>query len=436
MHCERELGFMCEVLKKERVAITLRDYPFDKAAEAIGTAELLPHPELDTELEPSTELLPHPELDTELEPTTELLPHPELDTELEPSTEYKLTDEYGRCYVYMLLPDGGGCRLLRIGPYIAERPSAQGILELGERLGVAPAHMRHFEEYFMSLPVLEEGNAVFALISTFCERLFNTTSFSIVDMNKKNRTAVSPISEGMSSDSPEDILIRMTAMERRYAFENEMIRAVSLGQLHKEDQLLTAFSGNFFEQRLPDRVRNVKNYSVIMNTLLRKAAETGGVHPVYIDRVSSELAARIEQMSDFNECYPLMRDMFRTYCRLVRKHSLKNYSIAVKRAVLIIDSDLSGDLSLSALAEALKVSAGYLSSIFKRDTGKTLTEYVRDRRMTEAMHLLATTSLQIQTVALHIGIVDVQYFSKQFKAHTGVTPREWRERAKADGTAG
>jgi YesN/AraC family two-component response regulator len=151
---------------------------------------------------------------------------------------------------------------------------------------------------------------------------------------------------------------------------------------------------------------------------------------MYIDRVSSDFARRIEEMTRTDDSMGLMYEMFRTYCRLVRKHSLKGYSATVRRAVLIIDSDLSGELSLKPLAEALKVSPGYLSGIFKRDTGKTLTEYVRERRMEEAMHLLTTTSLEIQTVALHTGIVDVQYFSKQFKAYTGLSPREYREREK------
>ena len=167
-----------------------------------------------------------------------------------------------------------------------------------------------------------------------------------------------------------------------------------------------------------------------MNTLLRKAAERGGVHPVYLDRVSSEFASRIENIGRLEESAPLMCDMFRSYCRLVRKHSIRRYSPLVQKTLLIIDSDLSADLSLSSLAALQDVSAGYLSAIFKRETKKTLSEYVRERRIRHAAHLLATTSLQIQTVALHCGILDVQYFSKLFKREMGKTPKEYREDEK------
>ena len=41
----------------------------------------------------------------------------------------------------------------------------------------------------------------------------------------------------------------------------------------------------------------MKNYGIITNTLLRKAAEQGGVHPMYLDKVSSSFAVKIEQMT-------------------------------------------------------------------------------------------------------------------------------------------
>jgi YesN/AraC family two-component response regulator len=50
--------------------------------------------------------------------------------------------------------------------------------------------------------------------------------------------------------------------------------------------------------------------------------------------------------------------------------------------------------------------------------------------MEYAKYILSTSSMQIQNVALHCGILDVQYFSKLFKKHTGKTPTEFRESAK------
>ena len=263
-----------------------------------------------------------------------------------------------------------------------------------------------------------------------CEIIWQTASFKIIDKSIEHKIPSSPLHENTHSESFDDIIINMKALEKRYGFENEFMKAVSLGQLHKEDQLLSTFSDHTLEKRTVDSIRNSKNYCIIMNTLLRKSAEYGGVHPVYLDRISSEFAARIEQLPGTAETAMLMREMFRSYCRLVRRHSLKSYSLVVQKAILLIDSDLSADLSLSTLAQSQNVSAGYLSTIFRKETGKTVSEYIREKRIKQAAHLLSTTKLQVQTVALQCGIMDMQYFSKIFKKHTGKTPKEYREQIK------
>ena len=162
----------------------------------------------------------------------------------------------------------------------------------------------------------------------------------------------------------------------------------------------------------------------------RKAAEQGGVHPMYLDKVSSAFAVKIEQMSSPSEIRDLIGEMFTSYCRLVKKHSIKKYSPIVQKVIVTIDADLSADLSLASLAKSQNVSAGYLCTLFKKETEKTLIEYIREKRIKHACHLLATTHLQVQTVALNCGIVDVQYFSKTFKKMVGKTPKEFRDHMK------
>ena len=125
-----------------------------------------------------------------------------------------------------------------------------------------------------------------------------------------------------------------------------------------------------------------------------------------------------------------MREMFTSYCKLVQKHSTKKYSPVVQKSILMIDSDISAELSLRTIAKKQGITPEYLATVFKKETGKTLSEYLRDKRVQYAIHLLGTTNLQVQTIATHCGIVDVQYFSKMFKKQTGKTPNEFRKNLK------
>lgn len=348
-------------------------------------------------------------------------------SEAEPKTLYKMTDAYGFCYRYLLLPPKKDKILFRIGPFLTEKQERADRLELFERLGITANRQKYFEEYLEGIPVLPEGHTALLLIDAFCEQLWECGSFAVVDL--KHGIPLSPFEENTHIKDA-DAALEVRTMELRYAFENELLEAVAGGQLQKENQLLSALSANLFEKRVPDPLRNAKNYGIIMNTLLRKAAESGGVHPLYLDRTSSAFAARIESLASLAENADLMRDMFRGYCRLVRKHATGSFSPVVRKVIVLVDADLSAPLTLDALSREVGVSASYLSTAFKRETGTTLTEYVRKKRVRYAQKLLETTHLQIQTVAGHCGVIDVQYFSKMFKRETGKTPLEYRKSIK------
>ena len=346
---------------------------------------------------------------------------------LEPYTMYKQTDRYRRAWIYLLLPQKEEQNVALMGPYLPAPLSEEALLEMCEENGLFPQMQRTVREYYDSLPILRDANLLFIMLETFCERVWQRPSFALVDVNREHNVPVSLLNKEPRTDSFDDHLANMKVLEKRYEFENEMIRAVMLGQIHKEKQFMPGFEAMRFEIRGSSPLRSIKNYSIIMNTLLRKAAENGGVHPVYLDRISADFAKRIEETSVLSAFPTLMNEMFRSYCRLVRKHSIRRYSPAVQKAILLIDSDLSAPLTLASLASAQGLSEGYLATIFKRETEKTVSEYVREKRMKHAAHLLGTTRLQIQTIAMHCGIMDVQYFSKLFKKHTGKTPKEYRE---------
>jgi len=119
--------------------------------------------------------------------------------------------------------------------------------------------------------------------------------------------------------------------------------------------------------------------------------------------------------------------MVKVYCQLVNKYSVKDYSPTVQKVIVMIESNLASDLTLSELANTLNINASYLSTVFKKETGKTITGYVNEKRIELAQELLKTTNLQVQTIAQYCGIIDVHYFTRLFKKLTGVSPKQFRE---------
>ena len=344
-------------------------------------------------------------------------------------TIYRLISSFGLRYIFLRLPDD---KILSIGPYFKELPQPSAFLEISEKYNIPPSRQKLLETFFGNIPCISENSHLFVLLDSFAECIWGKNAFALIDIDEGFLVKGQLIQPEFQSGD-EDVLLNMKLMEERYAAENEMMRAVSQGQLYKAANLLSSFESMPFEKRLDDPLRNLKNYGIIMNTLLRKAAEQGGVHPMHLNEISSDFAKRIERMPTVSSAQRLMSEMYHSYCVLVQNQKTDWFSAPVRKAILMIDADISSDLSLRKLAAAQNINASYLSAVFKKEIGKTVTEYINGKRMRLASHLLETTSLQIQTVALHCGILDVQYFSKLFKKHIGTTPKKYREKAKKQG---
>lgn len=336
---------------------------------------------------------------------------------------YRLSGDLRLCFMFLRLPRSE--RIMVIGPYLSEPIDQRTVFEIAEKYHLPPHQNPLLMNYYSKLPFLPAESHLFTMLDCFADRIFGS-DYTVEELNERllRSAEFTPADKKPRGD---EILLAMKQMEDRYAAENELINAVSRGQLHKATLLMNSFPALSFEKRLDDPLRNLKNYSIIMNTLLRKAAEKGGVHPIHLDEMSSTFARRIEQLKNEGAVQELMGEMFRSYCLLVRKRTLKKYSAPVQKAMLMIDADLSAELSLRNLASAQNINAAYLSDLFKRETGQTITAYVNGERMRHAAYLLETTKLQIQTIAAHCGILDVQYFSKLFKKHYKKSPREWRD---------
>lgn len=346
--------------------------------------------------------------------------------EIKPNTIYRVTDIFLWRYIFLMLPFCEEETVLLIGPYLNTDISRQQILEQGEKMGISPRNSEDLVLFYSSLPIIREENHIFAMINTFAEFLFSgSDNFESCDINRKNSAAF--ITGNFEiRDNPETHILNINAMENRYNYENELMAAVSQGNIHKAEQMMASFSSLALEKRATDQLRNGKNYCIIMNTLFRKAAERGGVHPVYLDSVSSGFAKKIENTHSSSAILDLMNEILRSYCRLVRQHSVKDYSPLIQKTIIRIESDLTCDLTLNSLAKMGNVSPSYLSSLFKKETGQTLTEFVNNKRIDLAKHLIKNTNLQIQTIAQHCGILDLHYFCRIFKNSVGKTPTEFR----------
>ncbi len=348
------------------------------------------------------------------------------------NTVTKVCDPFFCNYIFIPLPEAETESVLIVGPYTKNAVAKKEIAKVTDEYAFSQHIKSEIQKYFSTVPYLNDDGIIMTLVNCLCEKLFGSLeNFTVVTKDISDVSDISLIYKSDNAEKSDDPWLTVQMLERRYNAENTLLSAVSQGLSHKAEMVFANIKpSEMLELRIADPLRNAKNFMIITNTLLRKAAEHGSVHPLYIDGVSSDFAKRIESLQTLSETDELFGYMVKKYCRLVNKHSQKMYSLLVQKVITRIDADITADLSLKTQADFLNVNPSYLSTLFKKETGKTLTEFVNMKRIEKAKHLLTSTNMQIQNVAQNCGILDVNYFTKIFKKYTNETPNEYRKAFK------
>jgi AraC family transcriptional activator of pobA len=95
----------------------------------------------------------------------------------------------------------------------------------------------------------------------------------------------------------------------------------------------------------------------------------------------------------------------------------------------VIQGRFAEPLSLRDVAESVGVTPGYLTTVVRRRTGRTVVDWITEHRMIRARRLLAETDLPVGEIARRVGLPDAGYFTRVFRANNGLTPRDWRREA-------
>lgn len=336
-----------------------------------------------------------------------------------------LTDEISCHYIVLPLPHIEQTKIFIIGPYITS-DEKENLSSFLSQTSISSSWIPILKKYYFQICSLCNEDTINALVITMADYLWGENNYQVQYLKNGLPETLFTLSISNDPQKNHDRFNNIELIEKLYTHENELANAISRGQSTKARAIFSNLPLNGFKHEM-EPLRNLKNFSIITNTILRKAAEQGGVHPLYIDQLSSVFMERIENLIRTDNIFELWTDMIQKYCSLVNNHNTRSYSLPIQKVITRINIDITADLSLKTTAAYLKMNASYLSNLFKKETGYTLTNYVNKKRIEHAAFLLSTTTLSISTIAQQCGIIDDNYFTKLFKRHYSITPSQFRE---------
>ncbi len=114
-------------------------------------------------------------------------------------------------------------------------------------------------------------------------------------------------------------------------------------------------------------------------------------------------------------------------CENIAERQLSRQGLLAAELKSYMDNNLEKDMTVESIAAVASLSRGYASSIFKKQYGISINQYLLNARMAKAKVLLAQPLLKIRDVAAMVGFFNNAHFSAVFKREVGIPPRDYRE---------
>ncbi|MCM0649973.1 response regulator [Clostridium swellfunianum] len=138
-----------------------------------------------------------------------------------------------------------------------------------------------------------------------------------------------------------------------------------------------------------------------------------------------------KQFNDVNAMIDYLKENTLTYFsdKNNDKYSLVEHG-KIKEILKHINENLTKDISVTTLASKFYINPNYMCSLFKKEVGETIIEYISKRRIDYACKLLHETELPISDISEKCGFHDYFYFTKVFKKFNHTTPSIYRNKAR------
>ena len=152
----------------------------------------------------------------------------ELFCKVEPNTVYKIIDAMEHHYILLLLPQTEIETILCIGPYLSSELTHSNILEIAERLKIDPKRVKDLESHYSNIPSFFEMSRLFTALDVFFDKIWGTSdNYKVVDVNNEDAFSDFIVQQKKDPSDPEITAMNMKIMEARYAYENELMQAVT-----------------------------------------------------------------------------------------------------------------------------------------------------------------------------------------------------------------
>lgn len=308
-----------------------------------------------------------------------------------------------------------------VGPFLNESIDVGTITNM-TRKNIIPFHQKsEIQKHYKSLQILSSEKIYYQI--SLIKELINDKNVDIktnINSKKENKNTSNEYYKQKDEYRINQFL------HPPYFKEKEISKYICNGDINNAKNILKEINIQPRAKLASTSLRSFRNSMICSCSYMTRAAIDGGVNQDEAFTLSDSFINQIENIQSIDELSKLEYKMIEEFAGKVKEKKTQKYSPSILTCIDYINSHLCDDLSLKTLSKAIYLNESYLSSLFHKETGKTIKKWILEKRIEEAARMIKNGNNSIAEISDLYKFCSQSYFIQCFKKIMGVTPIEYK----------
>lgn len=309
-----------------------------------------------------------------------------------------------------------------VGPFLMDSPDSLLLTDLSKKYNIPTEETLELYDEAAAISVVPP-----AMVNHISRLLFFLFANLITDgreklkYNNQKLLQQSRINESIQRYKSQET----SEISYPYDLEKALISKAKMGDSKEANAILNDLLGYVFFSE-GNSLEIIKSRAIELCSLLSRSAIEGGAPTDNILKLNNHFLKNIQEITNIDILCMKLQEIVETFSECMFNYIPSKNSELIKRAMIYISQHFNEPITLEDVSSFVHLHPSYFSSMFRQSTGSSFKEYLNMVRIEEGKRLLANTDFPIIDIAVAIGFEDQSYFSKVFKKHTGMTPKQFR----------
>jgi YesN/AraC family two-component response regulator len=217
---------------------------------------------------------------------------------------------------------------------------------------------------------------------------------------------------------------------QKYEDELSFLSFIKNGDLKGLNKAMESAGSNKATGRLSENpLRNEQYLFICLVAVITRMAIEMGLEPQFAYNISDSYIQTIDKCASVTEVNAIRQEMLEFFVGQFNKLNKQNiYSKPIIQCLDYIYDHLHQVITVDELADTVKLSRAYLSTLFKNELGISVSEYIRRKRVEAAENMLRYSDLSLQEISQYLSFCSYSHFADIFRKYTRDTPKEYRNK--------